>query len=105
MIYIFCSFFTFICMLKLESELKQKHNNMIQEMIEITPITETNILNKDYILLNTHCCSICANTLDGDDKYVKLKCNHIFHKNCITKWLNSSKKSNNYCPDCKKIIV
>ena len=45
-------------------------------------------------------CSICYELIDTNNNQI-LKCNHVFHKECINKWL----KKNNKCPICRKIII
>ena len=49
------------------------------------------------------CCSVCIDNFDTTEKdVVKLKnCNHIFHKECIDKWI----KINRTCPICRKDVV
>ena len=43
-------------------------------------------------------CSICLFEYDKNNKIVKLnKCNHIFHKDCINKWIGIK----NTCPMCR----
>ena len=49
-------------------------------------------------------CTICLeNFEDCDDpnekKFIKLSCGHVFHDECILKWL---KKYNHTCPICRK---
>ena len=48
-------------------------------------------------------CSVCIDNFDTTEKdVVKLKnCNHIFHKECIDKWI----KINRTCPVCRKDVV
>ncbi len=41
-------------------------------------------------------CSICIENILDEDKDIT-KCTHVFHKECIKKWL----ESNNTCPSCK----
>ena len=36
----------------------------------------------------------------NDTKLYLLECNHIYHNNCIIKWINK----NNTCPTCRKMI-
>ena len=48
-------------------------------------------------------CSICLEKYFDEEnlkKVVSLKCNHLFHKECIDKWF----KINKNCPMCKSIM-
>jgi hypothetical protein len=44
-------------------------------------------------------CSICIETYNQDDGLIKLKCNHIFHNDCIKPWLTSKSTK---CPVCRR---
>jgi len=49
-------------------------------------------------------CSICFE--EGDNKRVRLSCEHVYHKECIDKWFanrmeNRLQKS---CPNCREIV-
>ena len=52
------------------------------------------LVNKEQV--NT--CPICLELLDNDT--IKLDCSHIYHSNCIKKWLIH----NESCPTCRKYI-
>jgi len=44
-------------------------------------------------------CSICLEQFNSSSNTsVILECNHIYHKNCIKKWL----KNNDGCPMCRQ---
>ena len=43
-------------------------------------------------------CAICLEK--DNNKFTTLKCNHTFHKKCISTWLNN----NNTCPYCREIV-
>ena len=50
------------------------------------------------------CCVICMDDFDfksKDTKIMEMPCNHIFHKDCLHKWLKESDAS---CPICKHRI-
>jgi len=49
---------------------------------------------------NNDICSICLEDLKYD-KCVVLNCEHIYHKDCIQKWL----KKNDSCPNCRINII
>lgn len=42
-------------------------------------------------------CSICLEQLDNENDIITTKCNHKFHKECLSEW----KKVNNTCPLCR----
>lgn len=42
-------------------------------------------------------CSICLNNFSNDNKGYQIKCEHIFHKDCIEEWMERSKT----CPICR----
>ena len=48
----------------------------------------------------THTCSICLCDIVRSDKTEKLRCKHIYHKDCIGKW----KIDHNTCPVCRYVI-
>ena len=50
-----------------------------------------------YSALKEDKCAICLLKYKGVDIIKEFPCKHIFHKNCIFKWL----KTSNYCPLCK----
>jgi hypothetical protein len=47
-------------------------------------------------------CSICYNSLDCDSDPVQLKCNHMFHRNCIGDWIDKGKGVS--CPLCRSSL-
>jgi hypothetical protein len=52
---------------------------------------------KKYSALKEDKCAICLQKYKGADIIKEFPCKHIFHKNCIFKWL----KQSNVCPICK----
>jgi hypothetical protein len=81
-----------------------RDRNIINEELEDVKVTlddkdlekiESKVLDKKI----DDNCSICLDSYkEGDDVSI-LKCNHIFHKNCIQTYL---KEYNHKCPLCKK---
>ena len=43
-------------------------------------------------------CAVCMMEFEKDQEVSELKCNHIFHKDCVMKWL---KEYNYKCPVCR----
>ena len=42
-------------------------------------------------------CTICYCEFEKDEKLIELKCKHIYHEECIVKWVENTAK----CPVCK----
>lgn len=59
---------------------------------------DANDVNNVMIVDENNCntCSICIEHILESDK-MNTSCNHIFHKECLEKWL----KINNQCPYCR----
>lgn len=74
----------------------QKRNQFILELDEF----QFKHLKK-YTALKEDKCPICLQKYKGSDIIKEFPCKHIFHKNCIFKWL----KTSNVCPLCKYDIT
>ena len=46
-------------------------------------------------------CSICLNSIKEEEDTKKTKCNHLFHNECISRWL----KIKSSCPLCRKFLI
>ena len=44
-------------------------------------------------------CTICLD--DEKEDLIKLNCNHIYHRECITKWIST----NDSCPICRLSVL
>jgi hypothetical protein len=59
-------------------------------------------IDKDEIVDKiNNMCSICLEEYIDDRKMSRLKCDHIYHKECIMKWI----KNNNECPLCRAEVI
>ena len=56
---------------------------------------------KKYSTIKEDKCAICLQKYKGVDIIKEFPCKHIFHKNCILKWIKNSNK----CPLCKYDIT
>jgi hypothetical protein len=43
-------------------------------------------------------CSICLEEYENKEDVIKIHCNHVFHKTCLSEW---EKNDNNTCPICR----
>jgi hypothetical protein len=98
-----------------------EYNTLLTESINlqinvenISPdvVLERNRIKFTIIEKNSHeytdddCCSICLfpyNDLQQQEQQqiIKIKCNHIFHVNCLSKWVTQNK---NTCPMCRDVM-
>jgi hypothetical protein len=62
-----------------------------QKPIDASQMVET--VYKDH----QQSCSVCLSDYKDGDNQTKLKCNHMFHTNCIIPWLNKNRN----CPHCR----
>ena len=76
-----------------ENGLTESQNNNIEKIIETLP---TSILKKK-IENSSIQCIICMEDFNVGDKVSTLPCFHVFHSNCIDKWLLKTHS----CPICK----
>jgi hypothetical protein len=56
---------------------------------------------KKYSKLKEKKCSICLIKYKSTDILKEFPCKHLYHKNCILKWIEKSNK----CPLCKYDII
>ena len=72
--------------------IKRKHDNraidIVLKISNVEKIKES----------NTECC-ICLEK--GSNKFLKLKCDHLFHEKCIKNWI----EDHNTCPICREDII
>ena len=75
--------------------------NSVTDNASINPIDnlQTLIITNNNDILDD-VCSICLEEFKYDEELKKLKCDHIFHKDCLEPWLTN----NNKCPICRAII-
>ena len=83
-------------------------NSYVQDMVATGGKKNNNIIRNDEIIE----CPICMEVIKEKDK-VTLKCNHVFHYNCILATLKNDmkgqshyykKKNRNKCPYCRSTI-
>ena len=74
----------------------------IDEFLESLPIISPTDLPEDC-----KDCPVCVDIYQNDDAPVRLSCNHIMGKDCLSKWLKSSAKNanNRRCPMCRAVLL
>ncbi|OMO75442.1 Zinc finger, RING-type, partial [Corchorus capsularis] len=48
-------------------------------------------------------CAVCLCKIEEDDEMRELRCNHLFHKACLDKWLGYSLATT--CPICRTFLI
>ena len=76
----------------LEEIYNKKRNKFILELDEF----QYKHIKKYGVIIEVK-CAICLQKYKGVDIIKEFHCMHIFHKNCILKWI----KNSNICPLCK----
>lgn len=46
-------------------------------------------------------CNMCSICMESEGGQIRLDCGHMFHKDCVLKWL----KKNKSCPICRSVIL
>lgn len=47
-------------------------------------------------------CSVCLSKIEDDDETRELRCDHLFHKNCLDRWVAHRHST---CPLCRDDLV
>ncbi|KAG8383108.1 hypothetical protein BUALT_Bualt05G0150500 [Buddleja alternifolia] len=66
----------------------------------MVPAEDSSIESLDKMIVDSGTCSICLEEFfpaNGGCEVVCMPCKHIFHEDCIKKWLGTS----HYCPVCR----
>ena len=58
------------------------------------------IINFDLYNTTLFQCGICMDSFNENEKIKKLHCDHIFHIDCMSQWLQTKKT----CPFCDQAI-
>lgn len=80
--------------LKINDPFSEVINNICGILRDLSILWEGKI--SDSIVEKDTICSICLETCEKNKRACKLKCNHVFHRECIKKWDGGS------CPNCRK---
>ena len=87
---------TYEQLLAMEEKVGNVNKGLNIEKINKIPVVN---FKKNYYKDNNKCV-ICQDDFKDFEKVKKLKCEHLFHINCIDQWLKKEKK----CPFCNKEI-
>ena len=64
-----------------------------------------NLLNKHDIKDSACLCAVCQNKMELDSKTLSspYQCLHVYHDQCISRWLNSRSDLQTFCPSCREL--
>ena len=84
---------------RIEKEKKIENNKKIIDKLLENELKEK-IYNKDLIINDCETCSICLENFECEKSQISITpCKHIFHFNCIKKWILDN-VLNPKCPNC-----
>uniref|UniRef100_A0A8B9C684 RING-type E3 ubiquitin transferase n=1 Tax=Anser brachyrhynchus TaxID=132585 RepID=A0A8B9C684_9AVES len=78
-------------------DVEQAHPPATQESIDRLP----QIIVTDDHNGQDQCCTICCSEYVKDEILTELPCHHLFHKPCVTLWLQKS----GTCPVCRHVLA
>ncbi|XP_068103495.1 E3 ubiquitin-protein ligase Praja-2 [Hyperolius riggenbachi] len=80
-------------------DMEQAHPPATKESIDCLPQI---VLTDDHIIVGQEqCCAICCSEYIKDEVLTELPCHHLFHKPCVTLWLQKS----GTCPVCRHVLT
>jgi hypothetical protein len=98
---------TLTCLLACFQQIEQARSNAAAEA-EARRAAEAGMkalsLEEQYdveegVLVAGSCCAVCLEAVEEDTKGSKLRCGHVFHRECIEGWLGQPKCDR--CPCCR----
>ncbi|KAL2547671.1 brassinosteroid-responsive RING-H2 [Forsythia ovata] len=70
---------------------------LIRELLPVVKFSDLNELDPPEN------CAVCLYEFNGDDKIRRLtNCRHIFHRNCLDRWMDHDQKT---CPLCRSRFI
>ncbi|XP_064412730.1 E3 ubiquitin-protein ligase Praja-2 isoform X2 [Latimeria chalumnae] len=80
-------------------DVEQAHPPATKESIDCLP--QITVTEDQSALGQDQCCAICCSEYMKDEIVTELPCHHLFHKPCVTLWLQKS----GTCPVCRHVLV
>ena len=92
----------------IESEMEQRKNSEKMNIIKIKYILKNSLkyspIDKFRILKEAKICSICIERIKLKSRVSITSCNHIFHYDCLSTWLNKNILEPK-CPNCNSNLI
>lgn len=83
-------------------EILEEDESLNIKLLEMDKINKVFFKENDGINNDLNKCTICLEDIKRKEHKIKLKkCNHVFHKKCLNKYLKQT-LLNFKCPNCKK---
>ncbi len=79
----------------ISNDINNKNNDINNNILIPATLENVEKLNPEKKI-----CTICLQNFENFDKIINLTCLHMFHDECIKKWLNE----NDYCPLCNNKV-
>ena len=92
----------------IESEMEQRKNSEKMNIIKIKYILKNSLkyspIDKFRMLKEAKICSICIERIKLKSRVSITSCNHIFHYDCLSTWLNKNILEPK-CPNCNSNLI
>ncbi|XP_053557507.1 E3 ubiquitin-protein ligase Praja-2 [Bombina bombina] len=80
-------------------DVEQAHPPASKESIDCLP--QIVLTDEHNVVGQEQCCAICCSEYIKDEILTELPCRHLFHKPCVTLWLQKS----GTCPVCRHVLA
>jgi len=84
---------TYEQLLELEERMGNVSKGLNKKDLDKIPLIKFNSIEENNGLIK---CTVCQFEFNIGDDLRKLRCSHVYHKNCVDEWLLNEKK----CPIC-----
>ncbi len=82
----------------IEENLRRELHQMIYRIDDVAPIEYPGTKTVEEPCQ----CSICFEDVEENSEIYNIPCKHVFHKDCLSKWIERRKHS---CPLCRRCII
>ncbi|KAH7190672.1 hypothetical protein BKA60DRAFT_663790, partial [Fusarium oxysporum] len=72
------------------------------ESYKFPPSSKTQPSLESHTIDSSELCAICLEVFDSSETVRRLKCEHVYHQECIDRWFRGRHFT---CPLCKSIYV
>lgn len=91
-----------LCLIRLRTDMENVKVLVTKESLDSIPVIKYDDEKiSDDVKKKNSTCHICLEDFDKDSDIRFIQCNHLFHKDCIDKWISTESYK---CPICRKEV-